>query len=94
MHNSELRKLSLLSNVITVRHRLLDQVTDMPIEISFDMPYSLRVEGDFVVRTAGEELNVTLSTHFEENPRFPGAQTVENVAIRCRSGSGWNLKVA
>lgn len=53
----------------------------MPIEISFDMPYSLRVDGDFVVRTAGEGFNVTLSTHFEENPRFPGAETVENVAI-------------
>jgi hypothetical protein len=53
----------------------------MPIEISFDMPYSLQVDGDFVVRTAGEEFNVTLSTHFEENPRFPGAETVENLAI-------------
>jgi hypothetical protein len=53
----------------------------MPIEISFDMPYSLRVDGDFVVRTAGEEFNVALSTHFDENPRFPGAETVENVAI-------------
>lgn len=79
--DQELRNLSLLSNVSVVRHRLLNYVSDMPIEMSFDMPYSLRVDGDFVVRTAGEEFNVTLSTHFEENPRFPGAETVENVAI-------------
>jgi hypothetical protein len=62
--------------------RYTDEVRDMSIEISFDMPYSLRVDGDFVVRTAGEKFNVTLSTRFEENPtRFPGAETVENVAI-------------
>jgi hypothetical protein len=53
----------------------------MPIDINFDMPYSLQVDGDFVLKTAGEEFNVTLSTHFEEDPRFPGAETVENVAI-------------
>jgi hypothetical protein len=53
----------------------------MTIEIRFDMPYSLRIEGDFQLRTEGEEFEVNLSTHIEEEPRFPGAQRVENVAI-------------
>lgn len=53
----------------------------MAIEIRFDMPYSLRVEGDFLLKTVGEEFQINLSTHFEETPKFPGAERVENVAI-------------
>lgn len=53
----------------------------MTVEIKFDMPYSLRVDGDFLLKTLGEEFQVNLSTHFEENPKFLGAERVENVAI-------------
>ncbi len=53
----------------------------MPIRIEFEMPYSLNVDGTFNVRAAGEEFSVHLSTHYRDNPQFPGAQSVENVAI-------------
>lgn len=51
------------------------------IEIRFDMPYALKVDGDFILRTAGKEFQVQLSTHNQENPRFPGAEKVENISI-------------
>jgi hypothetical protein len=53
----------------------------MAIKISFDMPYSLSVDGEFLISTNGEKFNVTLSTQPEKNPKFPGAEKVENVAI-------------
>lgn len=53
----------------------------MPIEIKFDMPFSLNVEGTFLVKAMGEEFQVTLTTHVEDNPQFPGAESVENLAI-------------
>ncbi len=43
----------------------------MTVEIKFDLPYSLNVEGDFTVRAAGEIFQVTLTTEVEADPRFP-----------------------
>ena len=55
----------------------------MIIELQFNMPYSLDVDGDFVVRPPlGEEFQVHLVTHIEREPRFPGADSIDNVAIR------------
>jgi hypothetical protein len=53
----------------------------MPIELSFDLPYSLQVDGQFVLNALGESFDLTLSTTKEPDPRFPGAESVENVAI-------------
>jgi hypothetical protein len=53
----------------------------MPIELSFDLPYSLQVDGQFVLNALGESFDLTLSTVKESNPRFPGAESVENIAI-------------
>jgi hypothetical protein len=53
----------------------------MPIELSFNLPYSLQVDGQFVLNALGESFDLTLSTVKESNPRFPGAESVENIAI-------------
>jgi hypothetical protein len=48
----------------------MGRVRLMKIELKFDMPFSLNVEGDFLVKTAGEEFHVTLKNYFEEDPIF------------------------
>ena len=44
------------------------------IILKFDLPYPLRVEGRYVARIGAESLFVDLLTHYEEDPRFPGAE--------------------
>lgn len=56
-------------------------MNEVKIEIKFDMPYSLEVVGDFVVRDAGEEFYVNLTTHYEDKPRLPGGELIENLSI-------------
>jgi hypothetical protein len=53
----------------------------MPIQLSFDLPYSLQVDGEFVLNALGENFNITLTTVKETTPRFPGAERLENIAI-------------
>ncbi len=53
----------------------------MPIELSFDLPYPLRVDGQFVLNALGENFALTLSTVEEPKPNFPGAESVQGVAI-------------
>jgi hypothetical protein len=53
----------------------------MSIKLSFDLPYPLQVDGQFVLNSLGESFDLTLSTAKEPDPRFPGAESVENVAI-------------
>jgi len=42
----------------------------MTVEIKFDLPYSLNVEGNFTVRAAGETFEVTLVNDSRQNPVF------------------------
>ena len=53
----------------------------MTIELKFDLPFSLRVDGTFPLNALGEIFTVSLSTHREAAPRFPGADVAEGVAI-------------
>jgi hypothetical protein len=57
------------------------EIVPLAVEIRFDLPYSLGVEGDFTVRATGEVFDVSLATQIEDNPSFPGAAAVKNIAI-------------
>lgn len=51
------------------------------IQLQFDLPYPLHVEGTYPARAAGETFAVVLQTHHQERPRFPGAESVENISL-------------
>lgn len=53
----------------------------MRVELSFDMPFSLNIEGNFLVKIDRESFSVSLTTHNEENPDFPHAESVNNISI-------------
>lgn len=53
----------------------------MPIKISFDLPFSLRVDGDFTLEAMEETFTIELETVEKKSPNFPRADLVENVAI-------------
>jgi hypothetical protein len=53
----------------------------MPIEMSFDLPFSLRVDGVFALKAMEEVFTIELKTMEKESPDFPGFESVKNVAI-------------
>ncbi len=53
----------------------------MSIEIDFDLPFSLEIDGTFGLQILAETFSVRLSTIRNPVPKFPGAEMVDQVAI-------------
>ncbi len=53
----------------------------MIIELRFEMPFYLGVEGFFPAKVGNEIAEVTLSTFYEKNPRMPGASFTKNIVL-------------
>lgn len=58
---------------------MADRISQLPIKIEFDLPYSLRLDVLCRVRTNIREYQIRLSTIYNENPQMPGADHVENI---------------
>ena len=53
----------------------------MPIVLRFELPFSLNVNGTYELRALDEIFDVDLATHHVPAPQFPGAESVEGLAI-------------
>lgn len=54
---------------------------EMPILLNFELPFSINVDGVFQLTAFEETFDVELSTQYNPDPRFPGAESVEGLAI-------------